>query len=141
MKLLETLVPVEFRSSIRGPLRRFFICTFIGCFGNGLTLSLFVVYLHDVRHFSTSFSTLLLALSAIIGLSTTPIWGSLTDRLGPFRVIVFAYGAEAVAVVLWALAHTHEQAILAAVLLALFAGAAWGAMSTMLSRLVAPELR
>jgi len=141
VKLLETLVPTEFRSSIRGPLRRFYLCTFVGCIGNGLTLSLFVVYLHNVRHFSTSFSTLLLALSAIVGLATTPLWGSLTDRLGPFRVILFAYTADAVALVFWALAHTHEQAIVAALLLATFGGAGWGAMSTMLSRLVAPELR
>src|ERR1700721_3137679 len=110
VKLLEALVPIDFRSSIRGPLRRFYTCTFIGCIGNGLTLSLFVVYLHNVRHFSTSFSTLLLALSAIVGLSTTPLWGSLTDRLGPFRVLLFAYSADAVALVFWALAHTHEQA-------------------------------
>ncbi len=141
MKLLETLVPIEFRSSIRGPLRRFYTCTFIACVGNGLTLSLFVVYLHNVRHFSTSFSTLLLALSAIVGLCITPLWGSLTDRVGPFRVIVVASGADAVAIVFWALAHTREQAIVAALLLAVFGGAGWGSMSTMLSRLVAPEQR
>jgi MFS family permease len=141
VKLLETLVPTEFRSSIRGPLRRFYTCTFIGCIGNGLTLSLFVVYLHNVRHFSTSFSTLLLALSAIVGLATTTVWGSLTDRLGPFRVIIVAYSAQAVALVFWALAHTREQAVVAAVLIAVFSGAGWGPMSTMLSRLVAPEMR
>jgi MFS family permease len=141
VKLLETLVPGDFRSSIRGPLRRFYICTFVGCFGSGLTLSLFVVYLHNVRHFSTSFATLLLALSAIVGLSTTPLWGSLTDRLGPLRVMLFGYGAQAVALVFWALAHTREQAVVAAVLIAIFGGAGWGPMSTMLSRLVTPEQR
>jgi MFS family permease len=141
VKLLETLVPVEFRSSIRGPLRRFYICTFINCIGSGLTLSLFVVYLHNVRHFSTSFATLLLALSAIVGLATTPLWGSLTDRLGPFRVILFACGATSISLVFWAFAHTREQAALAAVLIAVFSGAGWGPMSTMLSRLVPAEQR
>jgi MFS family permease len=141
VKLLETLVPGEFRSSIRGPLRRFYFCTFIGCIGIGLTLSLFVVYLHNVRHFSTSFATLLLALSAIVGLSTTAIWGSLTDRVGPFRVILVAYSAQAVALVFWAFAHTREQAVVAAVLIAVFSGAGWGPASTLLSRLVTPEQR
>ena len=141
MKLVDTLVPVDFRSSIRGPLRRFYLCTFIACIGNGLTLSLFVVYLHNVRHFSTSFATLLLALSAIVGLATAPIWGTLTDRLGPLRVILFAYAAEAAALVVWALAHTREQATLAALLIAVFGGAGWGPMSTMLTRLVSPEHR
>jgi MFS family permease len=141
VKLVENLVPIDFRSSIRGPLRRFYLCTFVACIGNGLTLSLFVVYLHNVRHFSTSFATLLLALSAIVGLGTSPLWGTLTDRVGPFRVVLFAYAADATALVVWALAHTHEQAILAALLLAAFGGAGWGAMSTMLTRLVSVEHR
>jgi MFS family permease len=141
VKLLEALVPVDFRSSIRGPLRRFYTCTFIGCIGNGLTLSLFVIYLHNVRHFSTAFATLLLALSAVVGLASTPLWGTMTDRLGPLRVILFAYGADAVALVFWAFAHTHEQAFVAALLIAVFGGAGWGPGSTMLSRMVSPEHR
>jgi MFS family permease len=141
VKLLEALVPVDFRSSIRGPLRRFYTCTFIGCIGNGLTLSLFVIYLHNVRHFSTAFATLLLALSAVVGLASTPLWGTMTDRLGPLRVILFAYAADAIALVFWAFAHTHEQALVAALLIAVFGGAGWGPGSTMLSRLVSPEHR
>jgi hypothetical protein len=43
VKLVDNLVPTDFRSSIRGPLRRFFLCTFIGCIGNGLTLALLVI--------------------------------------------------------------------------------------------------
>jgi MFS family permease len=141
VKLLEALVPVDFRSSIRGPLRRFYTCTFIGCIGNGLTLSLFVIYLHNVRHFSTAFATLLLALSAVVGLASTPLWGTMTDRLGPLRVILFAYAADAVALIFWAFAHTREQAFVAALLIAIFGGAGWGPGSTMLSRLVSPEHR
>jgi len=141
VKLIDSLVPLDFRSSIRGPLRRFFLCTFIGCIGNGLTLSLFVVYLHNVRGFSTSFATLLLALSAVIGIGSAPLWGSMTDRLGPIRVILFAYTCDAVALVFWGLAHTREEAILAAVFIAVFGGAGWGPASTMLSRLVSPEHR
>jgi MFS family permease len=104
-------------------------------------LSLFVIYLHNVRGFSTSFATLLLALSAVVGLASTPLWGTMTDRLGPLRVIMFAYGADAIALVFWAFAHTHEQAVLAALLIAVFGGAGWGPSSTMLSRLVSPEHR
>jgi MFS family permease len=141
VKLLDALVPIDFRSSIRGPLRRFYTCTFIGSIGQGLTLSLFVVYLHNVRHFSTSFATLLLALSAIVGLASAPIWGSMTDRLGPLRVILFAYTANAAVIVYWAIAHTKIQATAAALLIAIFGSAAWGPMSTMLSRLISPDHR
>jgi MFS family permease len=126
---------------MRGPLRRFYTCTSIASIGQGLTLSLFVVYLHNVRHFSTSFATLLLALSAVVGLASAPIWGTMTDRLGPLRVILFAYTANAAALVFWGIAHTKMQAMLAALLIAVFGGAAWGPMSTMLSRLVTPDHR
>src|ERR1700744_1552416 len=110
VKLLEALVPIDFRSSIRGPLRRFYTCTFIGCIGNGLTLSLFVVYLHNVRDFSTAFATLLLALSAVVGLACAPLWGSATDHFGPLSVMSFSFGADSLALVFWALARTHEPA-------------------------------
>ncbi len=113
----------------------------MGSVGQGLTLSLFVVYLHNVRHFSTSFATLLLALSAVVGLASAPLWGTMTDRLGPIRVILFTYAADAAAIAYWAIAHTKIQATAAALLIAIFGGAAWGPMSTMLSRLVTPDHR
>ncbi len=55
----------------------------MGCIGAGLTLSLSVVYLRHVRHFSTSFATLLLVLSPVVGLASAPIWVTMTDRFGP----------------------------------------------------------
>jgi MFS family permease len=95
MKLIETLVPADFRSSITGPLRRYFTGTFVSCMGQGLTLSLFVVYLHNVRGFSTDFATLLLSAAALVGIGSSPVWGSLTDRFGPIRVIMVAVIADA----------------------------------------------
>jgi MFS family permease len=100
-----------------------------------------VIYLHNVRGFSTSFATLLLALSAVVGIGSVPLWGSMTDRLGPIRVILFAYSCDAIALVFWGVARTHEEAILAAIFIAVFGGAGWGPSSTMLSRLVSAEHR
>ena len=141
MKLIESLVPADFRSGINKALRRFYTCTFLTSFGNGLTLSLFVVYLHNVRHFSTNFATLLLAAAAIAGIASSPLWGTLTDRFGPIRVILLGYGAGAVSLVFWAHAHSERAAAFAAILLAIFGGAGWGPSSTMLSRLVTAEHR
>ena len=141
MELFETLVPTDFRKSLIGPVRRFYTCTLLNSVGNGLTLSFFVVYLHNVRGFSTGFSTLLLATTALISLASSPLWGTLTDRLGPLRPMLFAYGADAVAIVGWALSHTETEATLAALGLAVFGGAGWGPSSTMLSRLVAEHQR
>jgi MFS family permease len=102
----------------------------------GLTLSLYVVYLHNVRGFSTGFSTLLLSISAIAGLASGPFWGTATDRFGPMRLVVIAYVLDAGALVLFAFVHSKREAIVAALLLAVFGGAGWGPSSTMLSRLV-----
>ena len=109
--------------------------------GQGLTLSLFVVYLHNVRGFSTDFATLLLSAAALVGIASSPIWGTLTDRLGPIRVIMIAVVADAASLIFWAHAHSETQAAIAALLLALFGGAGWGPSSTLLSRMVAPEHR
>ena len=109
--------------------------------GQGLTLSLFVVYLHNVRGFSTNFATLLLSAAALVGIASSPIWGSFTDRFGPIRVIMVAVIADAASLILWAHAHSETQATIAALLLALFGGAGWGPSSTLLTRIVASEHR
>ena len=107
----------------------------------GLTLSLYVVYLHNVRGFSTGFSTLLLGISALVGLASSPLWGSATDRFGPTRMILVAYVLDAGALVVFAYVHTKGEAILAALLLAVFGGAGWGPSATLLSRLVHEDHR
>ena len=141
MKLINTLVPLDFRGNLRGPLRRLYVGSFVASLGMGLTFSLFVVYLHNVRGFSTGFSTLLLSLSAVIGLAVAPLWGTLTDRVGPLRVLLVAFGADSAALVLWAFALTRTQAIAATILLAFFGGAAWGPIGTLLARLAGPDHR
>ena len=141
LPLLDTLVPPDFRGAMNATLRRYFLCTFLSCIGNGLTLSLFVVYLHNVRGFSTGFATLLLALSAGIGLAASPLWGTCTDHFGPFRVMLFASFTFAGGLVMWAYARTEREALTAALMIAVFSGAGWGPGMTMLSRLVAEAHR
>ena len=136
MRALDTLVPRDFRQGLRGPLRRFYLCVVLNAVGTGLTLSFFVVYLHNVRHFSTGFATLLLSASAVAGLVASPLWGTLTDHWGPVRIILLSYATSAIALVGWAFAHTRLQAVVAALALAFFGAASWGPASTMLSRMV-----
>jgi MFS family permease len=141
VKLIQTLVPADFRSGITGPLRRFYVSTFVSAMGSGLTYSLFVIYLHNVRGFSTNYATLLLSVAALVGICSSPLWGTFTDRFGPMRVIVVAVVADTASLILWAHAHTETQATVAALLLALFGGAGWGSNSTLLSRIVPSEHR
>jgi len=141
MQLLETLVPRDFRSSITSPLRRFYVSTFVSCIGRGMTLSLYVVYLHNVRGFSTTFSTFLLAASAVAGLASSPVWGTMTDRFGPMPVMMLSLVANGGALVLWAFARGHLSAIVASMLLAILGGGSWGPATTLLSRIVPEEQR
>lgn len=141
MNLLESLVPSDFRRSFDASLRRFFLGVFVSCCAIGLTLSLYVVYLHNVLHFSISFSTLLLALSSLAGLLSSPLWGSLTDWIGPVKVLVIAGVTNASALIYWAFIHSERSAVIGGLILAVFGGAGWGPGSTLLVRLVAPEHR
>jgi MFS family permease len=141
MQLLKTLMPEDFRDVVSKPLKRFYLCTTLSCVGSGLTLSLFVVYLHNVRHFSVLFATLLLALTAIAALAVSPLSGTVVDRVGPVAVIVPMFVIEGGSLVLWAFARQKPQIIVAALLLAFFGGGAWGPGSTLMSRLVPVEHR
>ena len=79
MDFIDRLIPRDFRSQVRGPLLRLYLATIINCFGNGMAFSVFVVYLHNIRGFSITFATLLLGISAIVGLCVSPLWGTLAS--------------------------------------------------------------
>ncbi|MBW4030586.1 MAG: MFS transporter, partial [Acidobacteria bacterium] len=141
MNLLESLVPSDFRRALDAPLRRYFIGTFVNSFAFGLTLSFYVVYLHNVNKFSVGFSTLLLAGASLAGLVTSPLWGTLTDRFGPVAVLLVSEVTQAGALIYWANIHDATSAVVGALLLAVFSGAGWGPASTLMVRLVAPAHR
>jgi MFS family permease len=79
--------------------------------------------------------------SAVAGLVTSPLSGTLVDRYGPVIVIVVCTIVDALALVLWAFARHAPQVVTGAVLLAVFGNAGWGPGSTLLSRLVPEEHR
>lgn len=141
MPFFDRFFPAPARRIMQGPLRRLFVTTFFNCLGNGMAFSMFVVYLHNVRGFSTTFATLLLAGLAIAGLAIGPMWGTLIDRVGPGVVGIVGYCGSALALLLWTGVHTHRTAIAVAVLLTLFEGAGWGSGMVMMTRLVPDEDR
>ena len=134
-------MPSEFRQALDAPLRRFFLGIFTSCVAVGLTISLYVVYLHNALRFSINFATLLLAVSSLVGLLASAVWGSLTDRYGPVAILVLASACDAATLVAWAYIRSERSAVIAGIILAFFGGAAWGPGSTLLARLVAPEHR
>ena len=134
-------MPRAFRTALTTPMRVFYACTFLSALGLGLTLSFYVVYLHNVRHFSAAFATLLLAAAAVASLVAGPLWGTLVDRFGPFRISVSGYMAQATALIAWAFVTTRLSAAIVAIVLAVVGGASWGPNTTLLARLVSEEHR
>ncbi len=141
MNVVDRLIPPDFRSEVRGPLRRLYLATTINCFGNGMAFSVFVVYLHNIRGFSITFSTLLLGISAIVGLCISPLWGTLIDRIGPGIIGPLAFGFSALGLVLWTGVHTKLEAIIVSLIITIFEGAGWGPGMVMMTRLVSEEHR
>jgi len=141
VNVVDRLIPPDFRSEVRGPLRRLYLATTINCFGNGMAFSVFVVYLHNIRGFSITFSTLLLGISAIVGLCISPLWGTLIDRIGPGIIGPLAFGFSALGLVLWTGVHTKLEAIIVSLIITIFEGAGWGPGMVMMTRLVSEEHR
>jgi MFS family permease len=141
MAMLSELLPPEFRSAVDGPLRRWYLTTLTTCFGFGLTLSMYVVYLHNVRHFSVSFATGLLAVAAVAGIASAPLWGTITDKFGPVPSMLASGFLSTVALAFWVFSHTRLGVAIAGIAIATFSGSGWGSASTMLTRLVPAEHR
>ncbi len=141
MSVTDRLVPADFREVITQPIRFLYTSVFLGCTGMGLTLSMFVVYLHNVRGHSTAFAAGLLAASSLIGVLLTPVWGTAIDRFGPWPVAMFSMSANSLALVAWAFSRSTPATLVSAVALACVGGGSWGPNAVLLSRLVPSEHR
>lgn len=126
---------------MRGPFRIFAIGRLLDSVGSGLTMSLLVVYLSEVRGLPILTATLVLSWMAVVGLSATPAIGSLTDRFGPRAVMLVAVLIEATGVFLTAFVTSAPSAFAVASLVALGSAGIWGPASTLSARLVSDELR
>ena len=103
------------------PTRLFLAGNTVSMVGNGLVIPYPLIYLHQVRGIDLPVVGALLAGAAIAGLIVVPISGALIDRVGARRVLVALMLGQAVAEVLFALAHSIETAVPAVLLY----GAVW----------------
>ncbi|MDA8434967.1 MAG: MFS transporter [Actinomycetales bacterium] len=109
--------------------------------GGGLTMALFVVYLHSVREFSLQTAGLVLTYQALLGLVLAPLVGVLVDRIGPQPVLLVACLVEAAATFAFGLVTTVPQAIGVATVMAVGNAGTWPPQAALLSRLSRPETR
>ncbi|MCX6441234.1 MAG: MFS transporter, partial [Actinobacteria bacterium] len=78
----------EFTSLLNPHSRRIVAGIALSAIGRGMTLSLLMVYLHDIRGFSISFGGAVMAWGALFGIICTAPLGSLVDRIGPKKVML-----------------------------------------------------
>jgi len=103
-----------------------------------MTLSLLMVYLHDIRGFTTTFGGLLMAWGAFTGIVGTGPLGALVDRIGPKKVIIPGLIIASLSAFSFSLVTTHAQAFFSMTLFSLGGQCIWPAQMVILTR-VAPE--
>lgn len=131
----------EIRVVLDGPYRRLAVGRFLDSLGSGLTMSLLVVYLVDVRHIDIFIASLVLTWMAVIGFVVTPVMGTATDRWGPRRVLLAGVALEACGVALTGFVTTAPMAFAVASIVAFGASGVWGPLNTFTAQIVPEEKR
>jgi MFS family permease len=103
-----------------------------------MTLSLLLVYLHDMRGFTNTFGGLLLAYGSIVSIIASTPMGALVDRIGPKKVMIGGLLLNSAASFSLSQVHTHFQAVLVITLINIAGQAIWPSQSVILTR-VTPE--
>ena len=114
----------------------FGIC--LNAVGGGMTLSLLLVYLHDMRGFTNTFGGLLLAYGSLVSIIASSPMGALVDRIGPKKVIIGGLLLNSAAAFSLSQVQTHFQAIIVMTGLNIAGQAIWPSQSVILTRLT-PE--
>jgi MFS family permease len=110
-------------------------------FGYGLVLPFEIIYLHQIRGFSTSTAGLVLAATMLTAAIVTPPTGALTDRYSAKAIVVVGSLAQTLGYAAFAFADRPWLAFACAVVAGAGNGAAGTANRTLLVRLVTPEQR
>lgn len=122
-------------------VRRFLFGVLLNSLGGGLTLPVLVIYLHSVRGLSLLMSSLVLSWMALVGLLVSPAFGTLVDRIGPKRVLLFGILCSFAGALGWVAVHTWQQALLVGAVVAIANSASWPPQTTLVARLVDEEQR
>jgi MFS family permease len=113
----------------------------VNAFGNGIVLPFLIIYLHNVRGISLGLAGLAAAVNSLAAFGSGFIAGSLSDRIGPRRVLMGALVIMAVAISLFPLIHNVWQAYALNLLLGTGSGAFWPSQSSMLTGLTPAPAR
>lgn len=109
--------------------------------GRGLTLPFTIIYLHEVRGFGLGLSGTLMAVIAVVALAVTMPGGSLTDRYGARRVLLFGTSAMMVGNTVLAFATDPVVAAVGLALIGVNFGVSWPAFNALIAAVVTGDLR
>jgi len=128
----------EFTVLLNAQSRKIIFGISLNAIGGGMTLSLLLVYLHDMRGFTNTFGGLLLAYGSIVSIIASTPMGALVDRIGPKKVIIGGLLLNSVAAFSLSQVQTHFQAVIVITGLNIAGQAIWPSQSVILTR-VTPE--
>jgi MFS family permease len=131
----------EFTSILNPHSRRIVVGIALSAIGRGMTLSLLIVYLHDMRGFTTSFGGLLMAWGALVGIVGSAPLGALVDRIGPKIVMIIGLIISALSGFGFAFVFTKPLAVIVITLFAIGNQCIWPAQMVILTRVTPEEVR
>ena len=118
------------------PLKRLLLGLAFSAVGNGLTIPLLIVYLHDIRGIPTTTAGLVVAWVAGLQFVLTPTIGWLIDRFGPRPILMQGLLIEAAGVACFPFIEDISTAFLITGLYALGAAHLWPSQTALIARLV-----
>jgi MFS family permease len=107
----------------------------VNAFGNGVVLPFLLIYLHNVRGISFGLAGTAAAVQSAAALASGFLGGTLSDRLGPKRVLLGALAVMTVAFALMPLIRTALDAFAIYTLWGIGSGAFWPSQSALLASL------
>ncbi|HET6910091.1 MAG TPA: MFS transporter, partial [Mycobacteriales bacterium] len=113
----------------------------VNYFGYGLVLPFEIIYLHQVRGFSTSMAGLVLAATMGTSAIATPPTGALLDRYSAKALVVAGSVASALGYAGFAFVHLPWQGFACSIISGAGLGVAGTANRTLVVRLITPEQR
>jgi MFS family permease len=113
----------------------------LNSFGNGVVLPFLIIYLHNVRGIALGTAGLVAATQSVAGLFSGFVAGSLSDRLGPKRVLMAALAVTTAAFAVMPLIRLPWQAFALYTVWGIGSGAFWPSQSAMLAGLASRAKR
>jgi MFS family permease len=107
----------------------------LNAFGNGIVVPFLIIYLHNVRGVSLSAAGAVAAVNSAGALVSGFVAGSLSDRVGPRRVLMGALLVMAVSISLFPLIRNAWHAFALSVVLGAGSGSFWPSQSSLLTAL------